>query len=63
MTDSKTTETPWKGPAIIGLQKDATPFSFEQTEIQEHMLIMGPARMGMSRLVRQNDATMDVTHD
>lgn len=46
MTDSKTTETPWKGPAIIGLQKDATPFSFEQTETQEHTLVMGPARMG-----------------
>ncbi|PAK77662.1 hypothetical protein CRM93_12165 [Acetobacter fabarum] len=62
MTDRKTTETPWKGLAVIGLQKDATPFSFEQTEIQEHTLIMGPTRMGMSRLVRQNDATMDVTH-
>lgn len=63
MTDKRTTETPWEGLVIIGLQKNATPFSFEQTETQEHTLIMGPSRMGMSRLVRQNDAKMDDIHD
>lgn len=63
MTDSKTTETPWKCPVIIGLQTDATPYSFEQTETQEYTLIMGPARMGMSRLGRMNNAKMDVVHE
>ena len=63
MTDAKTTETPWEGLVIIGLQNNATPFGFEQTETREHTLIMGPTRMGMSRLVRQNNAKMDAPHE
>ncbi|GAB3588851.1 hypothetical protein APE01nite_23700 [Acetobacter peroxydans] len=61
--DKQTTETPWEGSVIIGLHKNTTPFSFEQIETQKRTLIMGPTRMGMSHLMRQNNAKMDAPHE
>lgn len=61
--DKQTTKTPWECSAIIGLHKNATPFSFEQIETQKPTLIMGPTRMGMSHLIRQNNAKMDAPHE
>lgn len=63
MTDVKTTETPWECPVITGWMKNATLFGFVQINTQEPTLITASARMGMSYLVRQNNAKMDDIHE
>ncbi|MBB2199668.1 hypothetical protein HLH44_19925 [Gluconacetobacter sp. 1c LMG 22058] len=59
MADKQTTESPWDAPIIIGQQRNATLFGFDQGKTREPTLIIGPARMGMSYLMRMNDAKTD----
>lgn len=63
MTDTQTTENPWKVPMCIKLRTNATSFRFDLAKTQEPTVIKGPARMGMSLLMRRNNAKMEEIHD
>lgn len=63
MTDVKTTKIPWKVPVVIELHTNVTPLGFDQVHMKEPTLMKRPSRLGMSHLIRVNDAKAEQDHE
>ena len=63
MTDDNTTKIPWKVPVVIELHTNVTPLGFDLVKMNEPTLMKRPSRLGMSHLLRANDATAEQDHE